>query len=187
MLTRLEVRPVCQSHDAQSLAQVHRDPLPDVSWRCWRHLAEACSTRNGRLNFNSGSDCVTVVGADNFLCKGTITVWLTSCLTGLDLTKQVNLLLIQHKQSSWIQTNKTGRQPYSDTSPYEVNECSLQKGNGFKFINQPFRLRLNNCYLHRNDEKEAGKSRIKTLTLAGTQTWVHKKRFTSAQVNLKPG
>ena len=35
---------------------------------------------------------------------GSITVWPTSCLTGLDLTKQVNLLLIQHKQSSCIQT-----------------------------------------------------------------------------------
>ena len=31
---------------------------------------------------------------------GSITVWLTSCLTGLDLTKQVKLLLIEHKQSS---------------------------------------------------------------------------------------
>ena len=33
-----------------------------------------------------------------------ITVQLTSCLTGLDLTKQVKLLFIQHKQGSWIQT-----------------------------------------------------------------------------------
>ena len=30
-----------------------------------------------------------------------------SPLIGLDLTKQLNLLLIQYKQSSWIQTNKT--------------------------------------------------------------------------------
>ena len=29
-----------------------------------------------------------------------ITVWLTSCLTGFDLTKQVKLMLMQHKQSS---------------------------------------------------------------------------------------
>ena len=28
-----------------------------------------------------------------------LSVQLTSCLTGLDLTKQVNLLLIQHEQS----------------------------------------------------------------------------------------
>ena len=34
--------------------------------------------------------------------RGSITVWLTSCLTGLDLDKQENLLLIKHKQSRWI-------------------------------------------------------------------------------------
>ena len=32
--------------------------------------------------------------------RGSITVWLTSCLTAFDLTKQVKLLLIQHMQSS---------------------------------------------------------------------------------------
>ena len=31
---------------------------------------------------------------------GSITLPLTSCLTGLDLTQQVNMLLIQHNQSS---------------------------------------------------------------------------------------
>ena len=31
---------------------------------------------------------------------GSITILLTSCLTGLDLTKQVNRLFIEHKQSS---------------------------------------------------------------------------------------
>ena len=31
---------------------------------------------------------------------GSITVQLTSCLTGLDSTKQVKLMLIKHKQSS---------------------------------------------------------------------------------------
>ena len=36
---------------------------------------------------------------------GSITVRLTSCL---DLTKQVKLLVIQHKHSSWIQTKWTG-------------------------------------------------------------------------------
>ena len=40
--------------------------------------------------------------------RESITVRLTSCLTRLDLTKQVNLLLIQHKKSSWIQAYKTG-------------------------------------------------------------------------------
>ena len=32
--------------------------------------------------------------------RGRITVWLTSFLTGLDLTKQVKPLLMKHKQSS---------------------------------------------------------------------------------------
>ena len=35
-----------------------------------------------------------------------ITVRLTSCLTSLDLTKQVKLLFVQHNQSTWIQQNK---------------------------------------------------------------------------------
>ena len=48
--------------------------------------------------------------------RGSITVSLTFCMTGLDLTKQVNLFQIQHNQSSWIQTNKTGGQPCSDTA-----------------------------------------------------------------------
>ena len=57
--------------------------------------------------------------------RGSITVWLTFCLTGLDSTKLVNLYLIQHKQSNRILTSQTGGQSYSDTSPYEVSECSL--------------------------------------------------------------
>ena len=32
--------------------------------------------------------------------RGSITVSLTFCMTGLDLTKQVNLFQIQHNQSS---------------------------------------------------------------------------------------
>ena len=52
--------------------------------------------------------------------SGSITVQLTSCLAGLDSTKQVNMLLIQQKQISRIQTKQTG-QSYSDTSPYEVS------------------------------------------------------------------
>ena len=45
---------------------------------------------------------------------------------GLDLNEQEKLLFIQQKQSSWIQTNKTG-QPYSDTSPYngEYNQWPI--------------------------------------------------------------
>ena len=57
--------------------------------------------------------------------RGITTVQLTSCLNGLDLTKQVNLFKIQHYQSSWIQINKTEGQPYSDDSRYKVSEYSL--------------------------------------------------------------
>ena len=35
-----------------------------------------------------------------YFVSGSITVQLTSCLTGLDPTKLVNLYLIQHKHSS---------------------------------------------------------------------------------------
>ena len=57
--------------------------------------------------------------------RGSITVPLTSCLTGLDSTKLVNLYLIQHKQSSWILNIQTGGQSYSDTSPYKVSVLCL--------------------------------------------------------------
>ena len=60
-----------------------------------------------------------------YFVRGSITVQLTSCLIGLDLAKQVSMLLIQHKQSSWIQTSQAGGQSYSDTSPSKVSECSL--------------------------------------------------------------
>ena len=60
-----------------------------------------------------------------YFVRLSITVWLTSCLTGLDSTKLVNLFLIQHKQSSWILTSQTGGQLYS--YPYKVCERSLFK------------------------------------------------------------
>ena len=34
------------------------------------------------------------------------------------------------QQSSWIQTSQTGCQPYSDTSPFKVSECSLPNCRG---------------------------------------------------------
>ena len=61
-----------------------------------------------------------------YFVRGNITVWLTSCLTGLASTKLVNLNRIQHKQNSKILTSQTGGQPYSDTSPCKVSECSLR-------------------------------------------------------------
>ena len=56
------------------------------------------------------------------LLRGSNTVWLTSCLTCLDLAKRVNLPLIQHKQIMCI---KTGGQSYNDISPCEVSLCPL--------------------------------------------------------------
>ena len=44
-----------------------------------------------------------------FFLRVSITVQLTSCLTGLDWTKQVNLFQIQYTESRRIQTNKTGQ------------------------------------------------------------------------------
>ena len=45
-------------------------------------------------------------------------------MTGLDLAEQVNMFLIKHNQ-----TSQTGSQLYSETSPYEVSECSMEKAN----------------------------------------------------------
>ena len=39
-----------------------------------------------------------------YFVKGSITVRLTSCLTGLDSIKQSDMFRIRHKQSSYIQT-----------------------------------------------------------------------------------
>ena len=55
-----------------------------------------------------------------YFVSWSITVWLTSCLTGLDLAKRVNVLWIKRKQSSWILTSKTGGQPYTDSSSCKV-------------------------------------------------------------------
>ena len=66
-----------------------------------------------------------------YFVRGSISVQLTSYLTGLDLAKKVNLLFIKHKQSSWIQTGQTGGQPYSDTSPFYAIEyvCVRERDN----------------------------------------------------------
>ena len=61
----------------------------------------------------------------NFVRGRSITVRMTSCLTGLDSTKLLNFYLIQHKQSSRILNSQTGGHPYSDASPYVLSECSL--------------------------------------------------------------
>ena len=60
----------------------------------------------------------------SYFVRESITVCLTSCLTGLD---SAALLMYNQKMIylfSQIQTSQAG-QPYSDTSPYEVSESSL--------------------------------------------------------------
>ena len=69
--------------------------------------------------------CLLLHRTLTYFIRVSITVWLTSCLTGLDLTKLKNIYIIKHKQSNWILSSQTGGQPYSDTSPDEVSECSL--------------------------------------------------------------
>ena len=61
------------------------------------------------------------------IVRGSITVPLTSCLTGLALAEWVILLLINHKQRAESKPAKTLGQPYNDTSPYGERECSLDK------------------------------------------------------------
>ena len=58
------------------------------------------------LKFKKYPNLVTLdpIYIDRYCWGGSITVRLTSCLTGLDLTKQVKLMLIHHKQSNRIQT-----------------------------------------------------------------------------------
>ena len=59
------------------------------------------SHQNGRIG-----NYIKVLAAHNmiqriltYFARGSITVELTSCLTDIDLTKQVNQLLIQYRQS----------------------------------------------------------------------------------------
>ena len=55
-----------------------------------------------------------------FFVRARITVWLTYCLTGLNWTKQANLLLM------WLNLkNNTEGQAYSDPSSWKVSEYSL--------------------------------------------------------------
>ena len=67
-----------------------------------------------------------------------LTVRLTSCLTDLDLTKQVNLFQTQHMQRcwTWIQTNKTGGQLYIETSSRKVYEFSWTRAEFYIVIVQ---------------------------------------------------
>ena len=51
-----------------------------------------------------------------YFVRESISVWLISSLTGLDLAKQENLMLIKHMQNNRMQTSLTGGQLNSDTS-----------------------------------------------------------------------
>ena len=78
---------------------------------------------------------------------GSITVWLTSCLTGLNLDSAA---LLMFKQQiclfGQIQNSQSGGQSYSDSSPYKESECSLPSS----FANA---LSLSLTHDRRNGEK----------------------------------
>ena len=63
-----------------------------------------------------------------YFVRGSITVWLTSSLTGQDLAALLMLNQIEIYKFGQIQTSQTGGRLYSETSPYNVSECSLYKG-----------------------------------------------------------
>ena len=70
---------------------------------------------------------------------GSIDVQLTSCLTGLDSVKQVKLLLIQHKQSRWIQNQINTRLAIQWYFPcYDIMWSMSQNffGENFKISNR---------------------------------------------------
>ena len=63
----------------------------------------------------------------HLLCKGSITIQLTSCLTGQDSAALLLFNQIEIYKLGRIQTSQTGGQPNSDTSYYEVSVlCSSQ-------------------------------------------------------------
>ena len=91
-----------------------RRPLP--RWRIhssWWSSSVSSHTHLDRIDpaeikqWNSCS-CKKLASLPYFV-RRSITVRMTFCLTGLNLTKKKNLLLIQNNKSSWIQTNKTLR------------------------------------------------------------------------------
>ena len=62
-----------------------------------------------------------------YFVRGSIIVWLVSCLTGMD---SAALFMFNQQQIylfGQIQASQTGGQRYSNTFPYKVSECSLGK------------------------------------------------------------
>ncbi len=63
--------------------------------------------------------------SQGILKGGSITVLLTSCLTGLDLVCFANKNKNCQLSYSWFQTNQTGGQLYNDTSPFSIPCLSI--------------------------------------------------------------
>ena len=127
-----------------------------------------------------------------YFLRGSITVWMTSFLTDLDLTKLVHLYLSQRKQSSWIHTSQRGGQLYCDTSPYKVvfvwcyefdwlqwvfSDLTIiifvfQKTSQHFFVSLATSQHLRLCPLHRS-EHQTGKNKIacRNLLLPLKQKW----------------
>ena len=89
-------------------------------------------------------------GFINLPRESSFTVWLTSYLTDLD---SAALLLLNQQQIylfSQIETSQAGGQLYSDTSLYEVSECSLTYPTNFaSAVSRSIRLisHQNSCLL----------------------------------------
>ena len=63
----------------------------------------------------------------HLLHKESITMWLTSCFTCFDSTKQINLLIVSTQQSCLIQTSQTGGLLSCETFPYDVIDYCLER------------------------------------------------------------
>ena len=80
-----------------------------------------------------------MIRVENLLLVGEVSLYVWPPVwCGLDLIKQVNMLLIQHKQISWIQTNNTGGQPYSDSSPDPCIGLIIQQLRAYTLLNLDF-------------------------------------------------
>ena len=63
----------------------------------------------------------------HLLCKGKYNCTADLLFDSFGFKQSSEFVFIQHKEISLIKTNKTGGQLYSNTSPYKVSECFLDK------------------------------------------------------------
>jgi hypothetical protein len=83
--------------------------------------------------------------------RGSITVPLTSCLTGLESAVTTDNFCI-YLQNRLIQTSETGGQRYSDTFPFIIpctytrSPIHIQTGKNFKCLFDTFHLTI--CFAH---------------------------------------